>query len=318
MVKITPNILVKSVDEDTIVIIQSKGDYDFREFLKIPNKLDLLFCVSADKFFSILSEKVTEIIQNPTTVTLKTESGEYTLPIFRERGVLVSEPEVNLPNSQIKESWEDDFSDKLINTKVGSYINPNYLLVMIGPDFLCRSINNVAEKYGSGKGLFSIMPPQYVLLQKMGKVKLNLFETGELQVIGEGSELRVKKTAIVPNLSNLENEVCQGLPIVTMDLSKVKLKTMDKFILERVYLEIKTGAVSFISESARKTIEVPDLVVEESFDIMVNAKDLKYLFGKLSIYKCNFKGTQTYSLVSRDKNKTTFIVTYPSPKTRVW
>lgn len=318
MVKITPNVLVRSIDKDTIAIIQSKGEYDYREFLKISNDEHLLFCVAADKFMAVLSEGVKEIVQEITHVILKTSNGEYTLPIFRERGVLVSEPEVNLPNSQIKESWEDDFSKKSVNTKTGNYLNLSYLLVTIGPDFLFRGVNNIFEKYGKGKGVFSILPPQYSLIQKMGKVKLNLFETGELQVLGENQEVRVKRTALVSSLEKIEDIISEDQLIVTMDLSKVKLKTMDKFILERIYMEVKTGSVTFVSETARKTIEIPELVVNNPFDLMLNSKDLKYLLGKVSVYPYNFKNRQGHLLVSIEGDKTTYIITQQAPSTRVW
>ena len=318
MIKITPNILVKSLDSDRLVLIQSTGEYDYREIIPLKNNQTLLFCVDTDKLAPIIGEGLIDIIQESTKVTLKTEGSEYTLPIFRERGVLMVQPEIDLPQTPIKETWEDDFSEKIVNTKGTNLISQNHLLVTMGPDYIARVSNNIMEEYGKGQGLFSIFIKQYTLLMKMGKVKVNYFESGELQVIGENSEVRIRRTALFPNLVPIKSAVSQNSPLAVADLSKLKLKTLDKFILEKIYIEVRNGAISFILENARKTVEAPDIKLSSSITMMLNSSNLKYILGEISIYPYKMGNKETHLIVSRNKEKTTYILAYPAPNTLVW
>lgn len=310
MVKLAPNLVVKSIDTDTLCLIQSKGDFDYREFVNLKNSGKLSFCVNTDQFLNVVDEGLTNITQEPTSVKIETGTGEYTLPIFRERGVFVTEPEVSMPDEDPIESWEYDFSNKTVNSKsLGPTARPNSMLVMIGPDCLLRSINNILEKYGDvSTAKVAILPPQYILLSRMGKVTISIYQTGELKAVCGQAEIHIKKTAKFPDLVKLENSIFSGNSLVEFDISELKLKTFNKFVLEKVQMEINPNTgLTFITESARKTMEIPNLVLSDPIKATLWANDLKYLAGKIGVYPSAIN-PNFYTLVSKDKEKTVYIL----------
>ena len=230
-------------------------------------------------------------------------------------------PEVVLPETDPIKSWEYDFSGKSITTKVfsSSLANTASALVVIGKDLVARSINHILEEYGdSSTATLSISPPQYALVQKLGKVKVSYYETGEVCFTGEGGEIRVKSSKPPLRVQEVENNINSGNYITKVDLSKLKLKTMSKFTLDKLYLVFKSGSFSIVTDSARKTLEIPDLVLDEPITLEMMSGDLKHLFGEITVRDMVMKNQTMYVLKSSDKEKVTYLLVRPTNKSLSW
>ena len=239
---LSPNVIIKSIDSNTVRAIQTQDGFDYTQILKIRNEVNLNFCVATDKFFSIMDEGIISIEQEPTTVTIHTESGEYHLPVLRERGLFMACPETTVPSTEdpeeLVESWEDDYSSKSINTKTAANaLSANSKCIVIGPSFVARGLNEILEVYGNADNAkISITPTQYGLLQGMGKVKIYLFRGGQFLAEGEDTVLRISRTAGKIDIKAVESRLVAGETLFTADLSGVNLKVFNKFVLEKVYV----------------------------------------------------------------------------------
>lgn len=309
MLKVSENILIKSVDEETLLALQSKGTHDYREKILLKNNGKISFCVDTNKFLTVYSEGLVGIEQEATWVVLKTKEGEYRLPILRERGVLLSKPEVLLSETELTDSWEFDFSGKSIDTKVNtSMISTASMVVTLGPKLIARSVNNVMELYGdSSTSKISITPEQYSLVSKLGTAKINLFSDGSMQAFNEESEVRIRKVQSGLDIAGVQKNLLQNEILSGIDLSSVKLKTINKFTFNMAYVTLKEGAIVFTSDSARKTFEVP-ISLETPLTLQVFAKDLKYFSGIISVYKIVKNNNTFYTIKSVDKDKTVYLM----------
>ena len=321
MQKISENIILKSIDTKLIYCLQSKGDYDYREILQVENDGKIWCCINTDKFLAIESEILTGVKQEQTTVTLFTEEGLYQLPVMRERGIFIVQPEVVLPKTGPVKSWEYDFSGKSITTKVFSsnLANVASALVVLGENLVARSINNILEEYGdSSTATLSISPPQYALVQKLGKVRVSYYSSGEVSFSGETGEVRVKSSSPPIMIKEVEKNLSSGKYLAKVDLSKLKLKTLNKFTLDKVYLVFKSGSFSFVTDSARKTLEIPDLILDEQVTLEMMAGDLKYLAGEVTVMEVTMKSQILYVLKSSEKEKVTYLLLRPTNKSLNW
>ena len=310
MIKISENVVLKTLDENTLLAIQSIGAYDYREKIEAKSK-DIYICVSTADFLVIKSEGIVRVESDNSTATFYTEDGEYKLPIFRERGILAMSPVVNLPDSGPKMEWTFNFSGKSINTLATlNSISQASQKIVLGKNLLARAINNVLEMYGDiSSEAVSIGPKEYSLIQSLGEATLRTWDSGELQAYNDTCEVRVRKVYPKLALEGVEKKMVTGGEVCQVDFSKVKLKTVQKFILDSVQIEFKTGRVSIIGSSMRKTLEFPDLIIKEPFSIKVMSSDLKYLTGKIRVLCIGNKGVRKmYSLISTDKDKTVFIL----------
>lgn len=321
MQKISENIVLKSIDTELICCLQSKGDFDYREVLQVKNDGKVWCCINTDKFIAIEAEVLVEVKQEQTTVTLSTEEGIYKLPIMRERGIFMVQPEVVLPETEPIKSWEYDFSGKSITTKVFSsnLANTASALVVLGENLVARSINHILEEYGdSSTATLSISPSQYALVQKLGKVRVSYYGSGEVSFVGETGEVRVKSSRPPLMIQEVEKNISSGKYITKVDLSKLKLKTMNKFTLDKVYLVFKNGSFSLVTDSARKTLEIPDLVLDEQITLEMMSGDLKHLAGEVTIMEVVMKTQTLYVLKSSEKEKVTYLLVKPTNKSLTW
>ena len=310
MIKVSENILIKSLDDMNLLLLQSTGEYDYREEMTISNKGNLLFCIDTLKFMTIYQEGIVEIIQEPTWVVIKTSDGEYRLPILRERGILLSKPEVTLPeDEQIKDSWEYDFSGKSVDSKVNSNsISQAAMVVTLGNNLLARSVNNVMELYGDAStAKISIIPQEYSIISKLGKVKFTLYNNWSLKVEAEKVQVRIAKVHQNLDVYGVENSLIQQEVFSNIDFSQVKLKTVNKFSFDQVYVTLKPDKVVFTSDSVRKTFEI-SLPIENEFTLQVYLKDLKYFTGQISLFKKNNGSRPFYIIRSVEKEKTVYLM----------
>ena len=220
-------------------------------------------------------------------------------------------PVVNLADSGPEMEWAFNFSGKSINTLATlNSISQASQKIVLGKNLLARAINNVLELYGDiSSEAVSIGPKEYSLIQSLGEATLRTWDSGELQAYNDTREVRVRKVYPKLALEGVEKKMVTGGEICQVDFSKVKLKTVQKFILDSVQVEFKTGKVSIVGSSMRKTLEFPDLIIKEPFSIKVMSSDLKYLTGKIRVLYIGNKGLRKmYSLISTDKDKTVFIL----------
>ena len=321
MQKVSENLILKSIDTELICCLQSKGDYDYRETLQVKNDGKIWCCINTDKFLTIESESLVKVSQEQTLITLCTSEGVYKLPIMRERGVFIVQPEVVLPEGDPVKTWEYDFSKKSITTKVFSanLVNSASTSVILGENLVARSTNNLLEEYGdSSTAILSITPPQYALVQKLGKVKVSQWSTGEVSFLGEEGEVRVKRSRPPLLVAEVEKNLCSGGDIAKVDISKLKLKILSKFTLDKVYLVFKTGSFSIVTDSARKTLEVQDITLDSPITLEILAGDLKYLTGELSLKEVKLNTQTLYVIKSEDGEKKTYLLLKPSFKTMAW
>lgn len=320
MQKVSENIILKSIDNSRLCCLQSKGDYDYREVLDLDNSGEIWCCIGTDKFLIIESEGLVDIKQDKTTVTLVTKEGEYRLPIMRERGIFISQPEVMLPAEDPIKIWDYDFSGKSINTKViTNTVNLASALVIIGENLVARSVNNLLEQYGdSSTATLSISPVQYALVQKLGKVRVKYYNSGEVAFVGEDREVRVKYSKPPLRIQDVEKNLTQNSSFGKIDISKLKLKILAKFTLDKVYLILKSGSFSIVTESARKTAEAPELKLQNQIILELLAGDLKYLVGEVSISEVEMRTKKLYVLRAEDKDKVTYLLVPPSYKDLSW
>lgn len=322
MLKVSENILIRSVDEKTLIAIQSKGLFDYRETFEVENDEKVNFCISTDKFLVIYSEGILGIVQEQTTVTFETKGGDYRLPILRERGLFKVEPEVAFPEGglELVKSWEYDFSGKTINTAMNStFVSSASGLVLIGENVIARNINNILEIYGDSlTGVACITPDQYAIIQRIGKVTVSLYKPGVLVFVGGNQEVRVRKVMEALDVAAVEKSLIAGPSLAKADFSSLKLKTLNKFTLGKVYLTFRTGAVVFISDSARKTLDNPELVMDKPLTLEVQSKDIKYLNGEISLYKMDKAGRVFYILRSIEKEKTVYIMVIEAKEALSW
>lgn len=311
MIKVSENMVIKSIDTQRVVTIQSTGDYDYRETLEVPNEGKLWICVNSDKFISLLDDRIAAIRQEASTAIVITSDSEYRLPILRERGLLISKPEVNLPDDEPTDKWSYDFSKKSINTNTNSNsVSMASMFVVIGKDVVARNVNNVLEKYGdSSTAITCISPNEYSLLQRLGKAEIEYYSTGELKVSSEVAEVRIKKTKPKIDLEGLEKRLTSSEEgVIKVNLSDLKLKTMSKFVLEKILVTFKTGSVTLVSETAKKVFNATDLVVTGVITLEVLSKDLRYLTGEITISVFKNNNRKSYIIRSTDKEKTVYLM----------
>lgn len=239
---------------------------------------------------------------------------------MRERGIFISQPEVMLPAEDPIKIWDYDFSGKSINTKViTNTVNLASALVIIGENLVARSVNNLLEQYGdSSTATLSISPVQYALVQKLGKVRVKYYNSGEVAFVGEDREVRVKYSKPPLRIQDVEKNLTQNSSFGKINISKLKLKILAKFTLDKVYLVLKSGSFSIVTESARKTAEAPGLKLQNQIILELLAGDLKYLTGEVSISEVEMRTKKLYVLRAEDKDKVTYLLVPPSYKDLSW
>ena len=310
MLKYSDNLLIEAIGDEGIKITQSKDGCDFINYLKeVKTDQNLKVSLQTDRFILVESEGIKSVRKNDSSVVLETVEGEYTLPVMRERGSLLVEPPVVLPGTD-PESWEYDFSGKSINVSFSNSMSLASSMVIVGTDLAARSINNVLEVYGdTSTAKFSMTPKQFALAQKAGKSVVRYWSSGEVLIKGEnGVEVAIKKTRPPLDVAGLETRLSSEAKTVEADLSSLKVKAFGKFIVEKLILSFTNGKATFITESARKSIDCPGLELQEPLSLEIMAKDLKYVIGKVSIGPIVFSGQTRYIIRTEDKDKVIYVL----------
>lgn len=312
MLKYSDNVLIKSLSGDKLKVIQSRDGCDFITYLDgVNNSGDVETCLQSDRFITVEAEGLVGLRVEGPAVVLETKDGEYTLPVMRERGSLISDPPVSVPDLDPESTWDYDFSGKNLDTSFSNSITGIAAhLVIMGPNLVARNISNVLEMYGdSSTSKFCLSPKQFSLAQKLGKAKVRYWSSGEVVITGEsGLEVAIKSAKKGLDLASLESRLKSGSSLFEADLSSLKVKTFGKFIVEKVILTFSEGKATFVTESARKTIECPGLTLTEPLSLEIMAKDLKHLVGKVSVSDMTVNNQTRYLIRTEDKNKVIYVM----------
>ena len=310
MIKYSDNLILESAGDGILKVTQSKDGCDFINYIKgVKTGPNFKVCLQADRFIMVEAEGLKSARLEASSVVLETAEGEYTLPVMRERGLLMAEPPVVLPETDC-ETWEYDFSGKSINVSFSNSMSLASSMVIVGTDLSARSINNVLEMYGDAStAKFSMTPKQFALAQKACKSSVKYWSSGEVLISGEnGIEVAIRKTRPPLDVSGLESRLSPGSRLVEADLSSLKVKTFGKFIVEKLILSFTNGKATFVTESARKSIDCPGLELQEPLSLEIMAKDLKYLIGKVSVGPLVFNGQTRYIIKTEDKGKVIYVL----------
>lgn len=318
MLKFSENLLIKSLDADHLVVIQSKDGADYRVTLDVKNDGKIKLCLQSDLFIKIEAEELVSVSQQALMAYLITKVGEYRLPILKERGIFQVEAEVPLSTDQPTKTWEYDFSKKSLVAKTDSG-SLSAKVVSLGENFIARSVLNVLELYGdSSTELFGVSPQQFLVISKLGKTTVNYWEGGSVQFIGEKGEVRIHKPYAKMGMAAMEEKLSGGSFICKVDLSNAKLKTLTKFSMDQIFIQLKTGRVAFITSSARKTVEIPGLSLGRVITLLITQRDLSLLTGEVSIYQISFNNKSAYLLKVEDGDKISYALVKEAVDPELW
>lgn len=314
MFRLAENTVLTSIDTETLQACQSTGVQQYITKLKVKNSGLIKTCLSTDKLLAIMEDELISLDVKENQIFLITKDGEYHLPIMKERGVFIAPPPFVIPeNLELLETWEYDFSGKSINSKAdASTIALASTRVTLGPNLLARAVGPVLEYYGEANtAKVSLSIVDYKLIQKLGKVTLFLYQRGILRVEAEEAQL-IFTTAKDPlSIQKMLEMFGQTSFPYSIDLSKVKIKALNKFSLKNFYLTLKNGEVVLNTQTgeARKIIPSPDLKIEEPLVLEVFQKDLPVILGNIKIGTFIQKGREFAVIQNIEGDKTTFFLT---------